>query len=96
MDSSQDTFISSTMWTERIGPTAALAMIKKHQRVNASIHMMAMGDAVLNGWLKCAKDNDINIATGGISPLVHFSFQCSNSCIINTIMKFLKIKLNLT
>ena len=30
MDIVQDTFISSTYWTERIGPSAALACIKKH------------------------------------------------------------------
>ena len=30
MDAAQKTFISSTYWTERIGPAAALATIRKH------------------------------------------------------------------
>ncbi len=34
MDAAQKTFISSTYWTERIGPTAALATIKKMQKYN--------------------------------------------------------------
>ena len=31
MEAAQNTFISSTYWTERIGPVAALATIRKHQ-----------------------------------------------------------------
>ena len=34
MEAAQRTFISSTYWTERIGPTAALATIKKFRRCN--------------------------------------------------------------
>ena len=29
-------FFSSTNWTERIGPTAAIAMITKHEKLNVS------------------------------------------------------------
>ena len=43
MEAAQTSFISSTMWTERIGPTAALATIKKHQNVDASRHLQAVG-----------------------------------------------------
>ena len=32
MSSAQDTFISSTMWTERIGYVAALATLKKMEK----------------------------------------------------------------
>ena len=32
MDYAQDSFISSTFWTERIGLTAAIAAIKKMQK----------------------------------------------------------------
>jgi glutamate-1-semialdehyde 2,1-aminomutase len=31
MDAAQETFISSTAWTERIGPVAALATLRKHR-----------------------------------------------------------------
>ena len=32
MESAQSTFISSTNWTDRIGPAAALATIKKYKK----------------------------------------------------------------
>ena len=32
MEAAQKTFISSTFWTERIGPTAALATLKVMER----------------------------------------------------------------
>ncbi|MBU4208453.1 MAG: aminotransferase class III-fold pyridoxal phosphate-dependent enzyme, partial [Proteobacteria bacterium] len=52
METAQSTFISSTMWTERIGPTAALATIKKHKSVDAGKHLMTIGKQVLqDGWL---------------------------------------------
>ena len=34
MEAAQNTFISSTFWTERIGPTAALATLKVMEREN--------------------------------------------------------------
>ena len=32
MEAAQKSFISSTYWTERVGPAAAIATIKKHKR----------------------------------------------------------------
>ena len=36
MKAFQSTFISSTYWTERIGPTAGLATLRKHRRLNVA------------------------------------------------------------
>jgi glutamate-1-semialdehyde 2,1-aminomutase len=75
MESAQSTFISSTMWTERVGPVAALATIKKHKRVNAGRHLMAVGRQIQRGWADSAKRNSLKINVGGIFPLSHFSFE---------------------
>lgn len=75
MDSAQNTFISSTMWTERIGPTAALATIRKHRSVDAGRHLMVIGKQVQEGWTLLTKKNGLNILIGGIPPLSHFSFE---------------------
>ena len=40
MQAAQDTFISSTSWTERIGPAAALATIEKHRRESVPEHLI--------------------------------------------------------
>ena len=35
MEMSEDTFISSTFWSDRIGPVAALATLKEMQRTKS-------------------------------------------------------------
>jgi len=74
MQAVQKTFISSTYWTERIGPAAAIAMIKKHRSVNAGSHLVALGESMQEGWKKIAIKNDLQIAIGGMKPMSHFSF----------------------
>ncbi|MFA5903075.1 MAG: aminotransferase class III-fold pyridoxal phosphate-dependent enzyme, partial [Desulfobacula sp.] len=75
MEAAQKTFISSTYWTERIGPAAALATIKKHKAVDAGKHLVALGEKVQIGWADLAKKHGIVIEVGGMKPISHFSFQ---------------------
>lgn len=75
MQAAQRTFISSTCWTERIGPTAAIATIKKHQRLNVGDHLMAIGQRVQEGWKQAATRNNLAITVGGLPPLSHYSFD---------------------
>jgi glutamate-1-semialdehyde 2,1-aminomutase len=79
MQAAQKTFISSTMWTERIGPAAALATIKKHKALDAGNYLMAIGKQIQEGWARLAKKNNLNINIGGIPSLSHFSFEYENS-----------------
>jgi glutamate-1-semialdehyde aminotransferase len=76
MEAAQTSFISSTYWTERVGPTAALASIKKHRAQNVSAHLVDVGRATLTGWRSAAKQAGIEIDAGGLEPLAHFSFKC--------------------
>jgi len=91
MEVAQDTFISSTMWTERVGPAAAIATINKHRKFNVADHLVKIGTQVQEGWNNAARKNGLNIKTGGIPPLSHFSFECDNALS----MKALFIKLML-
>ncbi len=81
MDAAQKTFISSTYWTERIGPAAALAMIGKHRRTNAGAHLMAVGERIQAGWKAIAARHGLSIDIGGIPPLSHFSFTDSGQAV---------------
>jgi glutamate-1-semialdehyde 2,1-aminomutase len=74
MQAAQNTFISSTYWTERIGPAAALATLRKHQRCNVANHLIRMGARVRDGWRQNAQAVGIELEIGGITPLGHFSF----------------------
>lgn len=75
MEAAQSTFISSTHWTDRIGPAAALATIAKHRRVDASKHLGAMGRLVQDGWRRIAATHGLEVHVGGILPLSHFVFE---------------------
>jgi glutamate-1-semialdehyde aminotransferase len=85
MQAAQDSFISSTYWTERIGPAAALATIRKHRRCNASEHLIEIGKRVQSGWKSAAERHGLRIIISGISPLGHFSFEYENSQAIRTL-----------
>ncbi|MDD4191140.1 MAG: aminotransferase class III-fold pyridoxal phosphate-dependent enzyme [Mangrovibacterium sp.] len=75
MDAAQDSFISSTYWTERIGPVAALATIRKMKNLKVHLHLMETGKNVQDGWTALAKKHDLNIHVGSIYPLSHFDFM---------------------
>jgi glutamate-1-semialdehyde 2,1-aminomutase len=75
MQAAQKTFISSTNWTERIGPSAAIAMIKKHKRVDAGKHLVWLGEQIQLGWKEMAKKHGLAIGVGGMKPLSNFAFD---------------------
>lgn len=85
MDAAQNTFISSTMWTERIGPTAALATIRKHKQCDAGRHLNSTGEKIQEGWTRLAKKNELDIHVGGIPPLSHFTFNYNNAAALKAL-----------
>jgi len=85
MEVAQDTFISSTYWTERIGPAAALATIRKFQKHSVHQHLARMGKMVQDGWVRLSKKNGIPIHVGGIYPLSHFVFEHKQPLVLKTL-----------
>lgn len=75
MQAAQSTFISSTYWTDRTGPAAALATIRKFQRCDVSKHLIRVGTLVQDGWRTVAKRVGLPMEVSGIPPLGHFSFE---------------------
>lgn len=75
MEAAQATFISSTCWTERIGPVAAIATIRKHKRLNVGEHLINIGTQVQDGWRALSLKHNLKININGIPPLSHFSFD---------------------
>lgn len=78
MQSAQKTFISSTCWTERTGPVAALATIRKHCRENVGTHLMQLGRSVQNGWKELLSKHGIPGHVSGMFPMSHLEFESSN------------------
>ena len=78
MSAAQDTFISSTFYTERIGFAAALKNIEVYERDRVWEKQIAFGAKVKNGWSSLAEKYDIPIKVTGIDPLAHFSIDQAN------------------
>ncbi len=85
MQAAQDTFISSTYWTEGIGPTAALATIKKMQRVKAQKHLARIGNLVREVWKTNAKKHSIDINMSGPPALQFFAFPGPDPAALKTL-----------
>lgn len=85
MEAAQDTFISSTYWTEGIGPVAALATIQKYERCNVPMHLINAGAVIQKGWIRAAEESGLNISVSGISPLSHFSINEDSAFVFQTL-----------
>ena len=84
MNAAQDTFVSSTYWTERIGPVAALATIRKHRRIQAPKRLQFIGESIQRGWREAANRVNLPISVGGLSPLAFFTIDHPDAQILRT------------
>jgi glutamate-1-semialdehyde aminotransferase len=75
MNVAQDSFISSTYWTERIGPAAAIATIKKLKKYNVPFYLCKIGNLISKGWRTLADVHGLSINIVGIPPLITFKFD---------------------
>lgn len=85
MEAAQISFISSTYWTERVGPVAALATIAKLQRERAPDHLRWAGELVQSGWRWAAERHGVPVHVGGLPALSHLSFQVGNAQAVRTL-----------
>ena len=76
MDMAQNSFISSTYWTERIGPTAAIATINKMAEKNVPSHLCKIGNLISEGWKKLAEEHELKLdIMDAVPPLTTFVFN---------------------
>jgi glutamate-1-semialdehyde aminotransferase len=79
MDLAQESFISSTFWTERVGPAAALATIEKFRSRDIGDHLVDIGERITDGWEELAADAGLDIKTKGLAPLTTFEIKADKS-----------------
>ena len=76
MEGAHNSFISSTYWTESVGPTAALATLKKMRENNIPAYVARIGGMVADYWQKHAKKHGLPVtASDGYPCLAHFRFD---------------------
>lgn len=75
MEAAQTSFISSTFWTERIGPAAALKTLEVMDKVKSWEIITKQGRKVQKGWKELAQNHKLKISISGIPSLSTYSFN---------------------
>lgn len=75
MDAAQTSFISSTFWTERIGPTAAVMTLEVMERVRSWETITATGCRIGEQWNALASAHGLPIQITGLPALITFNFD---------------------
>ena len=84
MQAAQNTFISSTFWTERIGYVAALATLDVMKKEKSWEKISEIGEMVKKSWELLFDKYDLKYTIGGIKPIPFFSFQSKNNLLYKT------------
>lgn len=86
MEAAQKTFISSTFWTERIGPTAALKTLEVMEKIESWKTITDTGLMISEKWKQLANKYDLPISVTGLPALISFTFNSENSLHYKTLL----------
>lgn len=78
MEAAQGSWISSTFWTERIGPTAALAALAEMERTKSWEIITEIGLNNKKRWQLLADKYGLEIEQWGIPALAGYTFKSKN------------------
>lgn len=86
MEAAQSTFISSTFWTERIGPTAALKTLEVMERTQSWDTITKTGLNIRERWQQLADKNGLQIDHWGLPALTGYTFKSANALAYKTLI----------
>jgi len=86
MEAAQSTFISSTFWTERIGPSAALKTLEVMERTRSWETITNTGLDIRMRWQALADEHGLKIAHWGLPALAGFSIESENALAYKTLI----------
>jgi len=84
MQAAQTTFISSTFWTERIGPTAALAALEVMEEENAPARVHAIGEDMQRRWTELADAAGLSLTLGELPALSTYAIDGRDPLLVKT------------
>ncbi len=79
MEAAQSSFLSSTFWTERIGPSAALKTLQIMEIKRSWDEISQTGKSIKEDWRSLANKHDLDIHITGLSALPSFSFKTDDN-----------------
>ena len=86
MKSTNDSFISSTFWTERIGSVAALKTLEVMEKTKSWEILPKIGGSVSEGWQRIGIKYGINFTIFGINSMRKFKLDDKNNQIFKTFL----------
>jgi glutamate-1-semialdehyde 2,1-aminomutase len=86
MQAAHDSFVSSTYWTEGVGPIAALATIRKFQQLNVPDHVDRIGKRLRAGLEDLGRQHAIPIRVSGYPALTSLGFEHSDQVALTTLL----------
>ncbi len=84
MEAAQSTFISSTFWTERTGPTAALKTLEIMERERSWDYITQTGLKIRARWQQLADKHGLKIDHWGLPALTGFTFNSAHALAYKT------------
>ena len=92
MQAAQSSFISSTFWTEGVGPAAAVAAVTKHMRVDVPAHLAKIGSLAIDGWRYLGQKHRLPVTTPGRPEAALLAFEHPESPALTTLMTVRMLK----
>lgn len=86
MEAAQTTFISSTFWTERIGPAAALKTLEIMGRIQSWEQITRIGRDITARWVVLAAKHGLSIKTSGLPALTTITFDGKRALAYKTLV----------
>lgn len=86
MEAAQTTFISSTFWTERIGPAAAIKALEVMEREQSWDRITAIGTQIRTHWQALADRHGLKINHAGLPALATFSIESKDALAYKTLI----------
>jgi glutamate-1-semialdehyde aminotransferase len=85
MEAATRSFISSTYWTESLGPSAALATIEKMSKLDLPAHLERIGLSLRQGLSAAAERHGLPLKVLGHAPLTSFAFEHPKNTALGTL-----------
>lgn len=86
MEAAQETFISSTNWTEAVGPTAALATIDACRAFDVASHVRSLGARFQHGCQQLAQKHQLPLTMTGFPQLTVLRFDHPENAALQTLL----------
>ena len=86
MEGAHGSFISSTYWTDGIGPAAALATLDKMHKIDLPAHTAHIGKLIQEHWKRLSEKHGLPVEVDNGYPCVaHFAFKHEKADALRTL-----------